>query len=174
MSLPWRNQRGDCVVAKSARLRFRLVAKASPAPLLLHLGLRAAAMRRLASKRACGRSFRTRSASLGSRPRQGLSLTLPLNDVQGFKCGAGGGGNVDAGAEGLRHSEAAGRGIPPPVRGTRPTVDAGGLPSPPSSSRSGDPPVRGGAVRCRYPGGTIWGIPAQSARMTAELESACR
>ena len=29
---------GDCVVAKSARLRFRLAAKASPAPLLLLFG----------------------------------------------------------------------------------------------------------------------------------------
>ena len=32
------NQPGDCVVAKSARLRFRLAAKASPAPLLLLFG----------------------------------------------------------------------------------------------------------------------------------------
>ena len=60
----------------------------------------------------------------------------------------------------------------PIMRGTRPTVDARGSPSPPSSSRSGDPPVRGRAVRHRYPGGTNRGIPAQSARMTAEFESA--
>ena len=56
----------------------------------------------------------------------------------------------------------------PLFRGTRPTVDAGGLPSPPSSSRSGDPPRRGRAVRRRYHGGTDRGIPARSARMTCE------
>ena len=38
------------------------------------------------------------------------------------------------------------------------TVDVGGLPSPPSSSRSGDPPVRGRAVRCCYPHATNSGI----------------
>ena len=38
VSLPWHNQRGDCVVAKSARLRFRLAVKASLAPLLLLFG----------------------------------------------------------------------------------------------------------------------------------------
>ena len=82
------------------------------------------------------------------------------------------------------------------------TVDAGGSRPPPSSSRSGDPTVRGWAVRCRYLGGTIQGIlrsltlplndvqifehlchyiggtnrgiPARSARMTAAFENACR
>ena len=77
LSFPFSNQPGDCVVAKSARLRFRLAAKATFAPLLLHLGLRAAAMRRLASKRACGRSFRPRSATLGSRPRRGRLILRP-------------------------------------------------------------------------------------------------
>ena len=38
VSLAWQNQRGDCVVAKSARLRFRLAAKASLAPLFLLFG----------------------------------------------------------------------------------------------------------------------------------------
>ena len=80
--LPCWNQQGDCVVAKSARLRFRLAAKASLAPLLLHLGPRAAAMRRLASKRACGRSFRTRSASPGSRPRRGQRSARMTADFQ--------------------------------------------------------------------------------------------
>ena len=37
-SLPWWNHPGDCVVAKSARLRFRLAAKASLTPLLLLFG----------------------------------------------------------------------------------------------------------------------------------------
>ena len=46
--------------------------------------------------------------------------------------------------------------------------DAEGLRPPPSSSRSGDPPMRGMAVRCRYTHATNRGIPARSARMTAE------
>ena len=62
----------------------------------------------------------------------------------------------------------------PPRRGNSPTVDAEGSPSPPSSSQSGDPPRRGRAVRCRYPGATNGGIPARSARMTAEFEKARR
>ena len=50
-----------------------------------------------ASLPPCGESFarslappfRPRSASLGSRPRRGLSLTLPLNDVRELRCAAG-------------------------------------------------------------------------------------
>ena len=58
---------------------------------------------------------------------------------------------VDAEAQALRHSEGyASTPWNPPRRGTRPTVDAGESPSPPSSSRSGDPTRRGSAVRCRY------------------------
>ena len=38
LSLPRQNHRGDCVVAKYARLRFRLTAKASLTPLLLLFG----------------------------------------------------------------------------------------------------------------------------------------
>ena len=38
LSFPFSNQPGDCVVAKSARLRFRLTAKALLAPLLLLFG----------------------------------------------------------------------------------------------------------------------------------------
>ena len=53
-------------------------------------------------------------------------------------------------------------------------MDAEWSPLPPSSSRSGDPPVRGRKVRCRYSSRTIGGIPARSARMTAEFENACR
>ena len=37
--------------------------------------------------------------------------------------------------------------------------------------RPWNPPVRGWAVRCRYSHATNQGIPAQSARMTAEFES---
>ena len=71
----------------------------------------------------------------------------------------------------LRHSEgyAVPRGIPHGGAWQQ-TVDVGGSPSPPSSSRSGDPPVRGSAVRRRYPYATNRGIPARSARMTAEFE----
>ena len=65
------------------------------------------------------------------------------------------------------------RGIPArSARMTAETVDAGGSPSPPSSSRSGDPQRRGNAVRCRYPYATNRGIPARSARMTAGFENA--
>ena len=49
------------------------------------------------------------------------------------------------------------------------SVDAGDSRLPPSSSRSGDPPRSGNAVRCRYLGRTNRGIPARSARMTAEF-----
>ena len=58
------------------------------------------------------------------------------------------GGNVDAEAQGLRHSEA--------------------------TQWPWNPPVRGKAVRCRYRGRTIWGIPARSARMTAMFEQCYR
>ena len=36
-----------------------------------------------------------------------------------------------------------------------------------------NPQRRGNAVRCRYHRGTIWGIPARSARMTADFGSRC-
>ena len=85
------------------------------------------------------------------------------------------GTSVDAEAQTIRHSEGyASTPWNPPVRGTRPTVDAGGSRPPPSSSRSGDPLLRGNAVRCRYPHATNGGIPARSARMTADFESTCR
>ena len=38
--------------------------------------------------------------------------------------------------------------------------------------RRRNPPLRGRAVRCRYHGRTTWGIPARSARMTADFEKA--
>ena len=80
---------------------------------------------------------------------------------------------VAAETQTLRHSEGyASTPWNPPCGGTRPAVDAGGSPSPPSSSRSGDPPFRGSAVRCRSPSATNRGIPARSARMTAEFEKA--
>ena len=51
-------------------------------------------------------------------------LTQALNDVQELKCGAGRGGNVDAEAQSLRHSEA--------------------------MQWPWNPLFRGGVVRCRY------------------------
>ena len=104
-----------------------------------------------------------------------FKLTLPLNDVRELDCEPGCGGNVDAETHHFRHSEgyAVPRGIPR-SGAEHPSVDAGGSPSPPSSSRSGDPPVRGRTVRCRYRGGTIWGIPALSARMTCIMVTAYR
>ena len=56
------------------------------------------------------------------------------NDVHECKCAAGCGDNVDAGAQ-SSPSFRGRRPWNPPVRGTRPTVDARGSPSPPSSSR---------------------------------------
>ena len=92
-----------------------------------------------------------------------------MTDGEWPRTGSGRGSQI------FRHSEgyAVPRGIPHEGRST-PAVDAEGSPSPPSSSRSGDPHVRGRAVRCRYHRGTIWGIPARSARMTAEFEKARR
>ena len=69
----------------------------------------------------------------------------------------------------------------PSFRGRRPwnpllrgmaasSVDAGELCLFPPSSRSGDPPLRGNAVRHRYLSATNSGIPARSARMTADFE----
>ena len=100
----------------------------------------------------------SRVSEPSSLPRQSHSgdssvALLPLNDVQELRCAAGCGGNR--------------RKV---VRNAR-TVDAGGSRPPPSSSRSGDPPVRGRAVRCRYPYATNRGIPARSARMTAEFQN---
>ncbi len=58
----------------------------------------------------------------------------------------------------------------PLVRGSSQIVDAGDPWSPSFRGRSPCNPLwRGTAVRCRYFGGTIWGIPARSARMTAGL-----
>ena len=102
-----------------------------------------------------------------------FKLTLPLNDVHNGDCAPGCGDNVDAETQ-SSPSFRGRRPWNPTVRGTRPTVDAGGFPLPPSSSRSGDPPRRGNAVRYRYLSATNGGIPARSARMTAEFEKRCR
>ena len=52
---------------------------------------------------------------------------------------------------------------------------AAACPRPSSRGRNPwNPPRRGGAVRCRYCGGTNRGIPARSARMTAEFKKARR
>ena len=61
-------------------------------------------------------------------------------------------------AEGSPSPPSSSRSGDPPRRGTRPTVDAEGSSSPPSSSRSGDPLAKGGAVRHRYHGRTNGGI----------------
>ena len=54
------------------------------------------------------------SLSLPSATNRGILrlLTQALNDVHKYKCAAGCGSSVDAEAQTLRHSEAAGRGIP--------------------------------------------------------------
>ena len=59
----------------------------------------------------------SRVSEPSSLPRQSHSgdssvALLPLNDVQELRCAAGGVDNVDAETQILRHSEAAGRGIP--------------------------------------------------------------
>ena len=73
-----------------------------------------------------------------------------LNDVQGGELRRGAVCNVDAEAQSLRHSKAEGRGIPYGGRSNQ-IVDAREPRPPPSSSRSGDPPVRGSAVRHPLP-----------------------
>ena len=95
------------------------------------------------------------SSSRSGDPHAGQSSTLPLprQNQPG-----------DSRAERENDSRKCGRGNPPfpsfrghavavesPGQGQRtPTVDAGGSPSPPSSSRSGDPPLRGRAPRKKY------------------------
>ncbi len=93
---------------------------------------------------------------------------LPLNDVRKVRCAAGCIGDrwkrvrnartVDAGTQ--RFPSFRGR-RPwnPPWRAEQSSSGRGRGSWPfPSSSHSGDPPVRGGAVRCRYPGRTYRGI----------------
>ena len=112
---------------------------------------------------------RRRSLLRRNHPGDSSVASLPLNDVRSGECGAG--CVRDRGRGNSRSPSFRGR-RPwnPLLRGGAPNRGCGRvIPSSVILAKRGSP-IEGEAVHRRYPRGTNGGIPAQSARMTAEFE----